>query len=98
MGKNGKPVNEISMPIARIKKYQLPGGKKGKSFTTTIGAATDLLSEGTRRLLVNSIFWGLNIPVPEKANIDVVGEYNPSAFGLRKKYWLSKRLRISDLR
>ena len=42
------------MPIAWTKTYQVPDGKTGRAFTSTIGAATDLVSEGTRRLLVLS--------------------------------------------
>ena len=45
--------NEPMMPVAWTKSYQVNGGKKGKAFASTIGAATDLLSEGTRRLLIN---------------------------------------------
>jgi hypothetical protein len=91
--------NDPMMPIAWIKSYQLPGGQKGKAFTSTIGAATDLLTEGTRRMLVNSIFWSLDLEVPQKANVDLVGEYQPSAYAFRDdKHWLDKQLSISSLK
>ncbi len=81
-----KPVegkkNDPMMPLAWTKTYQLPDGKEGKSFTTTMGASQDLESEGMRRLLVNACYWavGLADKIPEKANVEIVGEYKPSPF------------------
>jgi type 1 glutamine amidotransferase len=90
--------NEPMMPVAWTKSYQVNGGKKGKAFASTIGAATDLLSEGTRRLLINGVFWCLDRPVPEKANVDIIGTYNPSPFMFQKdEYWMKKKLSISSL-
>lgn len=90
--------NNPIMPVAWTKSYQLPEGKKGKSFTTTLGASTDLLSEGTRRLIVNAAFWLLDREVPTKANVDVVGNYAPSQFGFKDdEYWKTLDIKISDL-
>lgn len=87
--------NDPMMPIAWTKSYQLPGGKKGKAFTTTIGSSTDLLTEGTRRMIVNSVFWCLDLSVPEKADVELVGTYNPSAYAFREdEYWIQKNLRV----
>ncbi len=94
----GEKVNDLLMPIAWAKSYQLPEGKKGKAFTSTIGAATDLLNEGVRRLLVNGIYWAMNLEVPEKANVNLVGDYKPSAYGFKKEeYWTKKQLKINEL-
>lgn len=93
-----KVVNDVRMPIAWTKSYQLPGGKKGKAFASTVGAANDLLIEGTRRLLVNSVFWGLDLPVPESANVDLVGTYKPTSYGFTDaEHWTKKQLKVSDL-
>jgi len=62
--------------------------------TTTMGAATDLQSEGLRRLLVNSVFWGLKLPVPAKADVDYVDPYSPSMYGFGGE---RKNLKASDL-
>jgi hypothetical protein len=81
-----KPVegkkNDPMMPIAWTKTYQVPDGKTGHSFTTTMGASQDLESEGLRRLLVNACYWavGLTDKIPEKAKVDIVGEYKPNPF------------------
>lgn len=51
-----------------------------------MGAATDLESEGLRRLLVNATYWcvGLEDKIPARANVAVVGEYKPLPFGFGK--------------
>jgi hypothetical protein len=46
-----------------------------------MGSSTDLQSEGLRRLVVNAVFWGLEMDVPPKADVDFVGEYKPTAYG-----------------
>ena len=57
-------------------------GKRGRVFTTTMGASQDLDSEGLRRLLVNACYWalGLEDQIPEKSNVDLVGDYKPLPF------------------
>lgn len=75
--------NDPMMPIAWIKSYETPDGKRARVFTTTMGAAQDLLSEGLRRLLVNAAYWalGLEDEISERADVDLVGEYRPTPFG-----------------
>jgi hypothetical protein len=70
------------MPVAWTRLYDLGDGKIQRIFTTTMGAATDLENEALRRLLVNASYWclGMEEQIPSKANVDVVGEYHPSAF------------------
>ncbi|MBL8064263.1 MAG: ThuA domain-containing protein [Chthonomonadaceae bacterium] len=53
-------------------------------FTTTMGSAVDFLNQGFRRLLVNACFWCLNKPVPRRANVSFVGNYEPSPIGFGK--------------
>ena len=71
------------MPVAWVKSYQIDGGPKGRSFTTTMGAATDMTAEGTRRMLVNACYWaaGLEAKIPEKSKVDIVGTFEPTPFG-----------------
>tara|TARA_R110002167_G_scaffold52631_1_gene151737 strand:+ start:216 stop:1307 length:1092 start_codon:yes stop_codon:yes gene_type:complete len=100
-GKNedGVALNDPMMPIAWTKSYQLPNGKVGKAFTSTIGSASDLLNEGTRRLLVNGILWAMNLQVPAKADVSLVGDYHPTAFGFREdEYWKQKQMKIGELK
>jgi hypothetical protein len=73
--------NNPMMPVAWTKSYQLPDGKPGKSFATTMGSATDITNEALRRLIVNAVYSLLDMPVPEKAKVDLIGDFKPSAFG-----------------
>src|SRR5690606_13697923 len=45
------------MPVAWTQTYTTESGKKGKSFTTTMGASKDFISEDLRRLVVNAAYW-----------------------------------------
>jgi hypothetical protein len=86
-----KPVtgkqNDPMMPIAWIKSYKGANDKGdkgvGRVFTTTMGASQDFQSEGLRRLLVNACYWaiGLEGKIPDKSNVDLVGEYKTRPFG-----------------
>lgn len=52
-----------------------------------MGAATDLRDESFRRLVVNSVYWVFDLEIPAKANVQVVGDFQPSAYsfnGFRK--------------
>jgi hypothetical protein len=48
-----------------------------------MGAATDLQSEGLRRIVVNAIYWTLGLDVPEKAEVAIVGEFKPTNYGFK---------------
>ncbi|HEY1066805.1 MAG TPA: hypothetical protein VGE52_11870, partial [Pirellulales bacterium] len=77
------PKNNPMMPVAWVKSYSPEPGKSARVFTTTMGAATDFSSEGLRRLLVNASYWavGLEDKIPEKTDVELVGEFNPTKFG-----------------
>ena len=87
MTPNAKPVegkkNEPMMPVAWVKSYKGTSGKTSTVFNTTMGAATDLVSEGTRRMLVNSMFWCLEMEdaITADLNVSIVGDYKPTKFG-----------------
>jgi type 1 glutamine amidotransferase len=78
-GKKNNPM----MPVAWVKTYVGKQGKAARVFTTTMGAATDLETEGTRRLLVNAAYWavGLEDKIPSHTDVTVVGEFHPLPFG-----------------
>ncbi len=77
------PKNEPMMPVAWTKSYTGTAGKAARIFTTTMGAATDLESEGTRRMLVNAAYWavGMEEKITDNTNVALVGEYKPLPFG-----------------
>jgi Trehalose utilisation len=77
------PQNEPMMPVAWVRTFTGKAGKPARIFTTTMGASQDLLSEGTRRMLVNASYWatGLETKIPDKSDVTIVGEYKPLPFG-----------------
>jgi type 1 glutamine amidotransferase len=89
--------NEPMMPVAWTKTYSVDGGPKGRVFTTTMGAATDLAAAGTRRMLVNACYWaaGLEDRIAADANVDLVGEFAPTKFGFNAA---KKGLKPADMR
>ena len=76
-------VNTPMMPVAWVRVVKNDAGTENKVFCTTMGAATDLATEGTRRMVVNATFWGLGLEVPEKADVTPVGDYNPTMYGFK---------------
>lgn len=72
------------MPIAWTRTYQGESGKTGRIFTTTMGSATDFTSEDLRRLVINASYWavGLEKSIPAKSNVDFVGNYTPTMYGM----------------
>ncbi len=76
-------VNDPMMPVAWTRLHQQANGKSNRIFCTTMGAATDLQSEGLRRLVVNAVYWGLALDVPAKADVAYVDPFKPSAYGFK---------------
>ncbi|GJM33926.1 MAG: hypothetical protein DHS20C18_29270 [Saprospiraceae bacterium] len=89
--------NETMPPIVWTKPYQIPGGKTGQSLTSTIGAATDMVDEEVRRMFVNATYYLLALEVPQKAKVDIIGKYEPSAFKFQDDdYWEKRQLKVLD--
>jgi len=77
--KQMQPVNNPMMPVAWIRQT----ATTNRVFTTTMGSATDLQSEGLRRLIINACYWALGLEdrIPPRANVEIVGDYQPSPYG-----------------
>lgn len=84
------------MPIAWTRTYTGETGNTSRIFLTTMGASVDLVSEDLRRLLVNAVYWGLELEdaIPERADVSYVGDYEPTYFGFAKH---KKSMRPRDL-
>ncbi len=74
-------VNAPMMPVAWTREFRNKAGVVNRIFCTTMGAATDLRNEGLRRLIVNAVYWGLELEVPAAADVAYVDPYQPSAYG-----------------
>jgi len=74
-------VNAPAMPVAWSREIENEAGTKNKVVTTTMGAVTDLADEDLRRFVVNAVYWGLEMEVPEKADVPVPDDFKPTKFG-----------------
>ena len=81
-----KRPNDPMMPVAWTTSFTGRAGKTSRVFTTTMGAAVDLESEGLRRLLANAVYWSLDMEsgIPRRVNVGLVGDYHPTFFGFGK--------------
>jgi type 1 glutamine amidotransferase len=70
-------VNDPMLPVAWTTTY-----KGARVFTTTMGSAEDFANEALRRLFVNAALWavGRDGQIPEKSDVELVGEYHPTSF------------------
>ena len=80
------------MPIAWTRTHTGESDRTSRIFLTTMGASVDLVSEDLRRLLVNAVYWGLEMEdeIPERADVGYVGAYDPTNFGFgehRRGIW-----------
>ena len=73
--------NNPMMPLAWLREYQIPNGKKGRAFCSTMGASLDFLSEDLRRLIVNAVYEFADQKVPAKAEVAFVDPFTPSFLG-----------------
>ena len=92
--KEEQVINGPMMPVALTRVVKIDAGTDNKIFCTTMGAATDLQSEGLRRLVVNAVYWGLGLDVPASADVRYVDEFRPTMYGFK---WFKKGIRPSDL-
>ena len=79
------PINQEKppMPVAWTKIYDVPDGKPGKVFTSTMGSSVDLLDENFRRLLVNATFWaaGIEEQIQSDLSVSLSDRFQPTMFG-----------------
>ena len=80
--------NDPMMPVAWTKTYagELADSATARVFTTTMGASQDFAYEATRRMIVNACYWalGLESKIPDKSNVDLVGDFKPTPFRFKK--------------
>ncbi|HMS56095.1 MAG TPA: hypothetical protein PKA27_11910 [Fimbriimonadaceae bacterium] len=89
-------LNEPMMPIVWLRRHRNEVGNTNLVMTCTMGAATDLLNEGFRRLLVNGCYFltGGQSRIQDKMDVSLVGNYEPSPFGFEG---FRKGVRPADL-
>ena len=94
--------NEPMMPVVWTKTYKSDSGNVGRVLNTTMGASTDFVEPGLRRIVVNGVYWALGMEdlIAPGANIDFVVPYKPSRFGFHTDenavHWAEKKMKPSD--
>lgn len=79
--KQEQGVNDPAMPVVWTRTHQQESGKSNKVLTTTMGSATDFKNEGMRRLVVNGAYALTGLEVPAKADVSIVGTFEPTMYG-----------------
>jgi hypothetical protein len=75
------PINNPMQPVVWTRDFENETGKTNKIFCTTMGSASDMKNEAMRRLVVNALYALTGLEVPEKANVDIVGNFAGTAYG-----------------
>jgi type 1 glutamine amidotransferase len=92
--KQEQDVNSPMMPVAWTRLNQTESGHTNRVLCTTMGAANEFENESLRRLVVNGVYWGLQMDVPSKADVTIVDEYKPGFYGFNG---YRKGMKVSDL-
>ena len=93
-GSNNK--NDPMQALAWTKSYRIPGGRKGRAFCSTLGSSQDFEAEGTRKLVVNAVYWCLGMAGLDP-DVAIVDEFDPTPMKTHKiEYWEKRQLKVSD--
>ncbi len=76
-------INDPMMPIAWWRLNRQPEGKTNRVFCTTMGAATDLINEGLRRMVVNAVLWGFELEIPEQTDVRFVDPFEAAPYAFK---------------
>ncbi len=81
----GGPSNpkKIPLPVAWFKHWKTSNGEMARVFQSTMGSGKDLENPGLRRLVINAVYWGLEMEAhirPDRS-VEIVGDYAPLASG-----------------
>lgn len=74
---------KIPLPVVWYKNWTTSSGKEARVLHSTMGSAKDLESEGLRRLIVNGVYWGLQMEekISPTSSVAYTGEYKPLPSG-----------------
>ncbi len=76
-------INDPMMAIAWTRLNQNANGATNRVFCTTMGAATDLLSDGLRRMVVNAVLWGFALDIPAQTDVRFVDPFEPAPYAFK---------------
>lgn len=75
------------LPVAWVKSWRTSEGKSARVFHCTMGSGTDLECAGLRRLVINAVYWGMEMEasIAPTRSVDIVGDYRPLKSGFNYK-------------
>jgi type 1 glutamine amidotransferase len=75
--------NKEPLPVVWFKNWKTSNGKLARVLHSTMGSARDLQNPGLRRLVVNGVYWGLDMEdkISADSSVDYVGAYEPLSGG-----------------
>lgn len=95
----GGAKNDPMQPLAWLRDYQVPGGKKGAAFCTTLGTSEDFhFRRGALALVVNAANHLLGSPSVSRGSLRIQDEpYRPTFYSfLSDEHWKKRNLQPSD--
>lgn len=78
--------NDPMQPVVWTREHEHENGKVSKIVMSTMGSADDLLDINLRRLVINSVYWGLEMDAPKVDNEKFAGlqnTYEPTMYGFK---------------
>jgi hypothetical protein len=71
------------LPVVWFKNWETSEGKMARVLHSTMGSARDLQSAGLRRLVINGVYWGLEMEdrISTESSVECVGDYEPRSGG-----------------
>ena len=78
--------NDPMMPVAWTREHKHDNGKVSKIFMTTMGSADDLVDINLRRLVINAVYWGLEMKAPDVPTskfAKLQNTYKPTMYGFK---------------
>ena len=76
-------INDPMMPVAWTRLNRNENGTTNRVFCTTMGAATDLVNEGLRRLVVNAVLSGVGLEIPAMTDVRFVDPFEPAPYAFK---------------
>lgn len=75
------------LPVAWFKNWQTSDGKVARVFQSTMGSGHDMKNPGLRRLIINAVYWGMDMEAAIEADrsVEIVGTYEPLGSGFHYK-------------
>jgi type 1 glutamine amidotransferase len=71
------------LPVAWTKNWKTSEGETARVFHCTMGSGVDFESAGLRRLIINAVYWCMNMEsaIDPASSVEIIGDYKPLETG-----------------